>query len=157
MPVSYTITHDVSMLNLCCEKYRRSNPMEKADHIGRTPFVYTYCVAFLSWRWGYSTAIQVSKRLHLTMGKGVVVNRTGIRLWVHDAHIKPSLLTSNFHSWQQGYKKLHAYLRVKEFSCTVCATTTRTWFKKSAPIFCRKSLTRLKTDCLKPSFLLCSE
>ena len=82
------LSHIVSMLNLCCEKYRKSNPMEKADHIGRTPFVYTYCVAFRSWRRGYSTAIQVSKRRHLTMGKGVVVNRTGIRLWVHDAHIK---------------------------------------------------------------------
>ena len=113
------LSHIVSMLNLCCEKYRKSNPMEKADHVGRTAFVYTYCVAFLSWRWGYSTAIQVSKRLHLTMGKGVVVNRTGIRLWVHDAHIKPSLLTSNFYSWQQCCKKLHAYVRGQAYCKTI--------------------------------------
>ena len=44
MPVSYTITHIVSMLNLCCEKYRKSNPMEKADHIGRAPLLCTLTV-----------------------------------------------------------------------------------------------------------------
>ena len=44
MPVSYTITHDVSILNLYCEKYRKSNPMEKADHIGRAPLLCTLTV-----------------------------------------------------------------------------------------------------------------
>ena len=80
MPVSYTITHSVYAELMLRKVQKIESDGESRPQAGRTPFVYTYCVAFRSCRWGYSTAIQVSKRLHLTMGKGVVVNRTGIRL-----------------------------------------------------------------------------
>ena len=54
-------------------------------------------------------------------------------------------------------KVARLHVRVKRFSCTGCATTTCTWFKKSAPMSVRSSETKSLTLLRMDSFLACSE